>query len=679
MRKMWITLTALLASSVAWGFSFTENFDSYDSGDYITAVSSQFVKWDASADDALITSEQFYSDSNSLKFQSSSKNGGPTDVVLKFENTSWQAGHAQIKMKMYVAAGNGAYYNFQGDPTWGQSFPVSVYFLSSGTMVVQSSMGTEYRGSYPQGKWVTMAWDVDLTNDVWKVYLDTANSADPYVNANLLSTFSNPTNKLAGIDFYPLEPMTGNALYYIDDIEITHTPHQPKSLDVTVMGMEFPKETLKGTEWPLKFTIRNVGNTSVQSVKVMWSYGSAQDTEVFSGLNVTYLASKTLEFGQWVAVSGNGSVTVTVLEVNNAADDDASNNTYTHSITAHTPAADKKVWIEEATGTWCSWCVRGIVMMDQAAVHYDPFFVGVAVHSGDPMENTPHKQFVSSQISGYPSIIAERDYVGDPLDIPAEIVQRAQAAPMARVWVDSAVYDMNVGTLTVKVKTEFLQNMASPKLVVVVYEDSVTGTGSGYAQANAYAGGGRGPMGGFENLPNPVPASMMKYDMVSRYVFGGVQGVDSFGGSGTAGQTMTTTFVLDSAGLLSKWRGHHLHIAVALLKSNGKVDNANKKAVQVIYPTGIADPASDISMMAMTPNPYVGGQAYVEAVVETPQAVSVKVYDVAGKVVWQRRYGRTIGHVFLPVEGASKLPAGVYTVELGGEKGYRRTTRWIVR
>jgi hypothetical protein len=41
---------------------------------------------------------------------------------------------------------------------------------------------------------------------------------------------------------------------------------------------------------------------------------------------------------------------------------------------------------------------------------------------------------------------------------------------------------------------------------------------AGWSQSNAYAGGGSGEMGGFEILPNPVPASQMVYDHVARTI-----------------------------------------------------------------------------------------------------------------------------------------------------------------
>ena len=58
-------------------------------------------------------------------------------------------------------------------------------------------------------------------------------------------------------------------------------------------------------------------------------------------------------------------------------------------------------------------------------------------------------------------------------------------------------------------------------MAVVIVEDSVRGTASGYAQANYYSGGGNGPMGGYENLPSTIPASQMTYNHVARVLAGG--------------------------------------------------------------------------------------------------------------------------------------------------------------
>ncbi len=671
-----LMVAAFWAATVQAGL-FVEDFDSYDPGDYITQVSPFFVKWDPSAGpsaDAQVTNEQFYSDSNSLKLQSTSKNGGPTDVVLKFtDSANWQAGRMTLSMRIYVAPGKGAYYNFQGDSAWGESYPVSVYFLASRRILIRSGSGTIYRGNYPQGQWFTMAWDVDLTYNQWKVYIDTANSSNPRVPSNLLVAFANPINKLAGMDLYPIEPQTGQALYYIDDIEIFYQPHQPKNLDAASLALSLPSTTLGGSQWPVLFTVRNIGDTTIHSIKATWHIGNTQGSHTFTNLNLAPLQTADLEFPLKVTLpSGNLTASVTIEQVNGGADDDTTNNTVSTPITAHAPAAHKKVWVEEATGTWCPWCVRGIVMMDRAVEHYNDFFVGIAVHNNDPMAYDVHDQYVSNRVSGYPSVIIERDYIGDPLDIEAELVARAQTAPPAKLTIENASIYNN--QLSVTIQTEFLANMSGPRLLVVVYEDSVTGTTRGYAQANAYAGGSNGPMGGYENKPNPVPASMMKYDLVSRHIFGSVHGVDSFGGSGTAGQVVTTTFFLDS--IPGEWRPEKLRVAVALLKSDGKVVNANKAEVRMT-PAGIG-PVSDVfGASGIYPNPTpAGSAAYAGITLAGRRTLAMTIYDVAGKAMYRQAFAAAAGEVYLPLP--SLLNAGTYHVLLTTDRGERLALQWQV-
>jgi len=63
--------------------------------------------------------------------------------------------------------------------------------------------------------------------------------------------------------------------------------------------------------------------------------------------------------------------------------------------------------------------------------------------------------------------------------------------------------------INIEVTADFYGPVSDRQFTVsaVVVEDGVTGTGPEWAQANAYSGGGFGPMGGFENMPDPVPAS----------------------------------------------------------------------------------------------------------------------------------------------------------------------------
>ena len=104
-------------------------------------------------------------------------------------------------------------------------------------------------------------------------------------------------------------------------------------------------------------------------------------------------------------------------------------------------------------------------------------------------------------------------------------------------------------------------------------EDGVTGTTGQYNQQNAYAGGGSGVMGGYELLPNPVPASQMVYDHVARTIVPSFTGmVNSFPTSIANGfqQTICYTFTLPAS-----WDESKIHIIGLLRAPNGSMDNAS--------------------------------------------------------------------------------------------------------
>ena len=61
-------------------------------------------------------------------------------------------------------------------------------------------------------------------------------------------------------------------------------------------------------------------------------------------------------------------------------------------------------------------------------------------------------------------------------------------------------------------------------LAGIVVESGITGPPPSYDQSNSYSGGDEGPMGGYEDLPNPVPATRMVYNHVGRHLLGGYNG-----------------------------------------------------------------------------------------------------------------------------------------------------------
>lgn len=176
-------------------------------------------------------------------------------------------------------------------------------------------------------------------------------------------------------------------------------------------------------------------------------------------------------------------------------------------------AQTKRVLIEEGTGTWCNWCPRGFVFGEQMIYDYDVIFI--AVHMGDVMETDP-AYADATNINGLPSGNVDRVAMDiDPRDWEISVIDRLTATPPADVSVTTN-FNASTRQLTMTVTANFFSALSGDyRLGAVVVEDAVTGTTTAYDQQNAYSGGST-QMGGWENLPNPVPARQMVYDQVAR-------------------------------------------------------------------------------------------------------------------------------------------------------------------
>src|SRR5690606_10342123 len=129
-----------------------------------------------------------------------------------------------------------------------------------------------------------------------------------------------------------------------------------------------------------------------------------------------------------------------------------------------------------------------------------------------PMVNATYDTGIGSLIGGYPSALVDRGPDIDPSAMEADFLNNIVIAPDAYMT-NGASYNSGTGEWSISVTTEFVNTLTGNyKVAVVVTEDHVTGTGSGWSQSNAYAGGSNGVMGGYELLPNPVPAATMIYD-----------------------------------------------------------------------------------------------------------------------------------------------------------------------
>ena len=661
MKKQLLTLLAVL---VAFGMyaqeSFSDDFETYQVGDYIAATNPSWSTWTnspGSAEDVMVTDEDAFSGEKSIKFVAASANGGPADVILPFGDV-YDAGVFDFGMYMKVQSGGGAYFNFQAVNPPGTTWAVEFRFLSDGTIDVNSDGTSVATGTYDHDTWFQLDVDIDLTNNNWELLIDGVSQG----------TWTNNNNSIASMDLFPVGIDNGVSTYFVDDVFYDYTPPLNYNLDASVYAIDMGPKNIAGNMVEVSGRIRNLGAETLDDFNITWSNGVATETDMVSGAGLG-----TFEFYEFThsvpaeILEGDNEIVVTVSDANgNAADEDPANDSKTFIVDGVIPAQHKKVYVEEGTGTWCQWCPHGAVAMQNLDENFSDFFVGIAVHNGDPMEVQEFNDGLGA--SSFPSAMVDRngEYFNPVPDALEErFYNRVTVDPSAILDI-GAEYDEATRELKISVTATMLSNtLGDYRLNCIIAEDNVTGTTSDYAQANAYSGSGVS-MGGYENLPSPVPASMMEYDHVGRALLGGYDGVaESIPNPGVMGEVYTTVF---NYTLPDNFNEDNIKIVGILIRSTGSVDNANQASIDEAVANGFVDPnvntieANALNTIELNPNPFQN-EASLFVNIEEARPVSMTLRNAVGQTIESRYFGEIQGEWVFPIEAAN-LTNGIYFVEV---------------
>lgn len=227
----------------------------------------------------------------------------------------------------------------------------------------------------------------------------------------------------------------------------------------------------------------------------------------------------------------------------------------------------KVVLVEEGTGTWCQYCPRGDVYSRELHKKYPGKYIYLAYHVSDPMEVLPYSD--SLPFTGLPNGWIDRNKIVSlfPFDsLDQDMALPLAEDPPASVGVTTS-WNTDTRDLEINVSATMYQNLSGNfRLAVFVTEDGVTGSGPQYNQVNNYSGGDFGPMGGFEDLPNPIPASFVSYDHVVRALPGGLYGdTGSLPATLDSGKTYTYTYTYH---VPADYDANYIRVAGVMLDAN---------------------------------------------------------------------------------------------------------------
>lgn len=484
---------------------------------------------------------------------------------------------------------------------------------------------------------------------------------DAPVNENLLEfPVSIPGNAIAGltrlrvvVSFMDLNPsedpcaalQDGEWEDYSIEISGSSTGNDAKAVSIDI---DYPLfET--GEVIPIA-TVKNEGTNTVEIPVVCTVDGS------------TYTSSKTtapLAPGELVQITFDAwnadAAGVFLMHVNTEleGDENTSNNEITMTVSIAPFIPEKRILVEEGTGTWCGWCVRGIVAVEHMNDMYPNSWIGVSVHFEDPMANIEWINDLG--LLFYPSSRVMRGLQDDAsVEYFEESYQQEMSiiAP-ASCEITSNSLNSTTNTISLTVESEFILGGEGYRFSAFVIENGVTGEGAEWNQANYYSGGDEGPMGGFEDLANPIPAADMVYNDVARVIIGDIDGVEgSIPAVVEYGETHSYTF---ETAIDPSWNPANLVLVGLLINPDGSIANAQKSELTV----GINDiEKEDLNVY---PNP-----ASNNIHIANMERGDIQIYNLNGTLV------KTISDVEGDINiNVSELNTGIYFVKSISDKEIR--------
>ena len=673
MKNIILVLSILLYSTNIFSQSaplyFCDDFESYNVGDPIAQTSPDWNSWAELmngvsapfADDALVSNSYSSSGNNCLAFNANIPVAGPEDVVLPIgPGTPYVSGVFTLTQMMYVVSG--AYFNIQAENVPGITWAMDVTYDNLGGVNYASSGSAQsyLMSTYPINQWFEVSIVCDLSNNFWEVFHDGVSQG----------SFSVQVNQVASIDYYP----TIGQEFYIDDVCLPYVPAQLDSLNAQILSVS-PISGLSGQNRFPSVDIRNFGLLDINSFDVTVDYNGSQITENLSGLALTSMSTTTVDFANSITLGSNMSATVYIHNINNGLSQNTSDDTLVLNLNIVIPAPGKLVVGEEATGTWCGWCPRGAVALNWMDNDYAGFWQGIAVHNGDPMTDATYDGAIGNYIAGYPSGLVDRGNAIDPGAFSQDFVQRVVIEPHALIT-NGAKIENNI--LKVSLDIDFQKPInGNWRLTCAIVEDSVTGTGPQYFQANYYSGGNSGSLidvdgTDWANLGSNVNANMMIYRHVARAInpsfLGDALPQNSYS-SGTS-ETVCFEFAIDP-----NWDLSQIHIVGMLFDNNSQTDNASSSSINTAETNGYQNCSTTTGAIYLEgpdklnvyPNP-ANNILYINNLPDNTE--TIEIVNIEGKKVMELKATDTID--------ISKLAFGVYQINFRGNN-WIETKKIIVK
>lgn len=347
--------------------------------------------------------------------------------------------------------------------------------------------------------------------------------------------------------------------------------HLPQN-DLCLMSAEVARDIVKvGDNLNVSATVKNLALQPAVKPVIKYNLNNGAYEGIYEiDQTLNYRERTTVNFSVPTSAVTQELATTLALSVQWAdgrEDDNVSDNGKSLNVSFVKDFIMKKMLVEEGTGAWCGWCVRGLVGLATMREKYPDSFIAIGVHNGDAYVVSEYDRWMNGQITGYPACVINRS-VG-PLDPSYDVLNyyynSLNYVADAEVKVSAKV----TGTeLVAEGVVTFAKNSTDTyNMVYVIVEDSLPIT-----QSNYYSGGSNGVMGGFEKMGSYASVFI---DDVARGVYPSPKGMSAgFPAEIQKGQPMNVKCVIKTLPVIV--RREKCRLVAILVDSQGAVVNAEE-------------------------------------------------------------------------------------------------------
>lgn len=307
----------------------------------------------------------------------------------------------------------------------------------------------------------------------------------------------------------PLEQPTTGACYFQenDGTWSDLSDQYALSLQVAISGPNLPQLSIKGERFTnvittagsqieLMIPVINNGTTSIEAFDARLIIdGQEQEIKHFTPANFNSFRVQNARF-ECLATTGSQEVALKVERINDI-DVDLPQSEVLGVIAVPSVEGHRHVVMEEFTGTWCSWCPRGMIGIELLDEAYGDDFIGIAIHRGkDPMELDAYNYL--PDYGSFPGCMLNRVVNTDPYGDQdhCSILDQVEDCRTRRICeadieVTARIDEESADKVQVEVATTF--HITAPfaneyAIALVITADSLKPVDSSWYQSNIYSG-----------------------------------------------------------------------------------------------------------------------------------------------------------------------------------------------